>query len=170
MGYRQPDNRRHLVDVADQSVITIDNGTISHISIPCFYGYGEYFPGRRHRVIHDHFGWPSPNHVDQSCQLPSERYDQIIVFHEIDLIGEGYGSIEVALFEPPLGLSMTGTIDGNYVKLSITSICSSAQEKDVDVKFSVYAIGRSDDTYEPSVQLRDVVTKGILHIVAGPIA
>jgi hypothetical protein len=50
-------------------------------------------------------------------------------------------------------------------------MCPSAETDDLDVTFSAYATGVIDNDYgEEDVQLRDVVTKGTLHIVAGPIA
>ena len=90
---------------------------------------------------------------------------------EIDLPAEGYTSVEVSLLDPPDGLEFTGMIEYNNICLTIASMCPSAENKDVEVKFSVYAVGSSDfyGDYREPVELRDVVTKGILHIVAGPI-
>jgi hypothetical protein len=42
-------------------------------------------------------------------------------------------------------------------------MCESAEDEDVDVRFAVYVTGMDDDDQ----QLRDLVTKGVLHIVAG---
>lgn len=171
MGYRLPDNCRHspykcLHDTATQSIINIDNGSISRISIPCFYSYEHHHDKNKH----DHFGWPSPGHRDKSCQLPP-GYDHVLVLKEIDLPAEGYTSIEVSLLDPPDGLEFTGMIEYDSIRLTITSMCPSAENEDIEVKFSVFAVGNSDfyGDYEEPVELRDIVTKGILHIVAGPI-
>lgn len=166
MGYRLPDRRpdwckKQIGDIARQSIISVDNGSISRFSIPSFYGE------HHDRKLHDHLGWPYPGHPDHSCQLPPGCE---FVLNEIDLPGEGYTSIEVAMTDPPDGLVFTGTIDYNVVSLTITAMCESATSDDIDVPFCVYATGTIENDYdEENVQLRDVVTKGILHIVAGPI-
>ena len=169
MGYRLPDDREQFSDVAKQSVINLDNGTISRISIPCFYKYGQSYP-KHDRMMHDHVGWPSPRHVDDSCQLPPMKYDQILVLNEIDLPSEGYTSIEVAMVDEPDGLTVSGVINHNVINLTITIMCQDAIEENIDVPFAVYAIGSTAGrTDVESVDLRDVVTKGVLHIIAGPI-
>lgn len=168
MGYRMPDDRehrphRHIDDMAGQSVISVDNGSISRITIPCFYVHD--IPHSRKR--HDHRGWPTPDRTDHSCQLPP-RHERIIEMTEIDLPGEGYDSIEAGLADAPDGLSITGTIEHNIVMLSVVAMCEAATKEDLDVPFSVYATGEVG-TPDGKVQLRDVVTKGILHVCAGPI-
>lgn len=176
MGYRLPDKRefdphlRHIPDVATHSLISVDNGTISKISIPCFYGCGEYHD----KMIHDHFGWPHPGHPDRSCQLPP-CYSRVLELNEIDLPGEGYEYIDVAMLNAPSGLTFTGSIDYNIVTLTIVAMCNGAKENDIEVPFSVFAVkprpdtelylqSDDDDDYDTR---RDVVTKGTLRIVAG---
>lgn len=167
MGYRLPDDRcpdrrKHIDDTARQSVIRVDNGTINHISIPSFY------QEHHDRKLHDHLGWPSPGHPDRSCQLPPGSE---FVLNEIDLEGEGYDAIEVSMVDPPEGLEFIGSIEYNVITFNITAMCPSAETDDLDVTFSAYATGTIDNDYdEDDVPLRDVVTKGTLHIVAGPIA
>ena len=167
MGYRLPDeryadHRKYINDTARQTVISIDNGTINRIAIPAF------FHKHHDRNLHDHLGWPYPRHPDDSCQLPPRCE---FVLNEIDLVGDGYNAIEVSMINPPDGLLFTGNIDYNVITLNITAMCADAITNDLDVTFSVYATGVIDNDYdEEDVQLRDVVTKGTLHIVAGPIA
>lgn len=197
MGYRLPDERGHLDDVASRCVINVDNGVLSRFAIPCYYHKGRPWSPRMHRMVHDHFGWPSPDNADKSCQLPSTRCRWLPVVEGIDLEGEGYSSILVSMTDPPDGLSFGGAIDGNVVKLTITSLCEDAVEKDLDIPFCVYALSEnapivSDETEQESSEtssdtsendpnasydnehirtttLRDIVIKGTLHIVAGPI-
>lgn len=167
MGYRLPDERYHdhrgrINDTARQTVISVDNGTINRISIPSFYQECH------DRKLHDHLGWPSPGHPDNSCQLLAGNE---FVLSEIDLEGEGYDAIEVSMIDPPEGLEFTGSIEYNMITFNITAMCPSAETNDLDVIFSAYATGTIYNDYgEEDVQLRDVVTKGTLHIVAGPIA
>lgn len=166
MGYRLPDersvdHRERINDTARQTVISVDNGTINLISIPSFYHE------HHDRKLHDHLGWPYPGHPDRSCQLPAGCE---FVLNEIDLEGEGYDSVEVSMIDPPDGLVFTGSINANTICLNITAMCESVESDDVDVTFSVYVTGTIDNDYgEEDVPLRDVVIKGTLHIVAGPI-
>lgn len=170
MGYRLPDRPcdfgRHIDDTARKTKISVDNGTVSHLAIPVFYHE------RRHhdRRLHDHIGWPSPGHPDRSCQLPPWEED-VVTLDEIDLQGEGYDSVEFCTAEDVEGLSVVGAIHGNAVSLSISAMCPAASESDLSVEFSAYIAGEIDNDYEePDVQLRDVIAKGVLHIVAGPIS
>ena len=79
MSYRLPEYRNHFNTMVGQSVISVDNGSISRISIPCFYDHPEDIcDTRHHRTMHDHIGWPSPDSKDDSCQLPPTPYDKII--------------------------------------------------------------------------------------------
>lgn len=179
MAYRLPDKRRHfIVDKASESVIVVDNGTISRVSIPCTYGPPHCHPPKHDRKMHDHTGWPSPDNPDDSCQIPDEHrhcrcFDQVLVINEIDLAEEGYESVEISMLDQPDGLTVTGEIDYNVVRITIVSMCEAANEENVDVPFSIYVIGSKtveDGETTKTLQLRDVVTKGILRIVAGPIS
>ena len=81
-----------------------------------------------------------------------------------------YDDIEVALADTVTGLAFTGTIENNIIKLTIAAFCPSAEDDDVKVRFAVYAVG--DGLTEGSsntVAVSDVVTKGTLRIVAGPL-
>ena len=168
MGYRLPDNppdmRPRLHDAATQSVITIDNGTISRIMISCHYAHEEHHD----RMMHDHVGWPSPGHPDESCQLPP-GHDHVLVLDEIDLPGEGYNEIEIAFLNPPDGLEAFGGLGNGLVWLEFDAFCPSLMDADADVRFAAYALGEAEDYHgDESIGLRDVITKGTLHIVGGP--
>lgn len=156
MGYRlppTPDQRVQIIETVTQSVIHVDNGVITNIAIPCFYDDGEVLTYLDKMVI-DHDGWPNPGHPDASYQPCNHDEDT-----EINLEDEGYDSVVVQFIDPPEGLSGTGTIDGNIVRVSIETSCHAADEADMDVPFSIYLIGDS---------MKSAVTKGTLHIVAGP--
>ena len=157
MGYRlqEPtDDRLHMIDTARQSVIHVDNGTISRVAIPCHYGSLAPLTPLEVMVI-DHVGWPSPDHPDDSCQ-PSWQ----LMNSGIDLESEGYDSVEVAFTDAPTGLTATGEIDLDIVRLTISALCESAISEDEEVEFAVFLEGDN---------MRDVVTKGTIHIVAGPL-
>lgn len=167
MGYclsdeQNMDHIKRIDDTARQTVISIDNGTINRISIPMF------FHEHHDKDLHDHLGWPYPGHPDDSCQLPPGCE---FVLNEIDLPGNGYDAVEISMIDPPEGLSFTGSIDYNVVSFNIIAMCQDAIANDIDITFAAYATGMINNDYdEEDVQLRDVVTKGTLHIVAGPIA
>ena len=173
MGYRLPEERPHqMCATANESMIVVDNGSITRISIPCYYRYIEdSYDDRWHREQHDHFGWPSPDSPDDSCQIVSTReYAQTLVINEIDLSGEGYTGVEVCMTEPPEGLSIQSVIDGNVIRLTIYASCPDAETEDIKARFSIYAVGScSEYGNEDEALLRDVVTKGMLRIKAGSI-
>lgn len=173
MGYRHHEHphghdHHHHEGLARHSIIPVDNGTISRISIPCF-SRGDRTPWHD-RPRHDHEGWPEPDSTDDSCQLPPRCYDQVLVLEEIDLVDVGYDSVEVSLLDPPDGLTATGSIDGGTVQLVIVAMCQDAEREDLDVPFAVYVLGTVTDDEDTERHLRDVVTKGIVHIERGPIS
>lgn len=166
MSYRIPEQRKHVYDISSRSLVCVENGSISRLTINCFYSI-KVLSSRLHRAIHDHLGWPSPSRPDRSCQLPPEN-DANVISREIDLPGEGYDSIEVSFVDPPEGLSMSGTIEYNVISVTIEAMCESATTEDIEVEFAIYATGTSYPDGDP-IELRDVVTKGTLRILAGPI-
>lgn len=152
MSYRLPeewDPRTVINDTAIQSVIRVDNGTISRITIPCVYDYA-HMASRLLLMTQDHLGWPSPDSADRSMQ----PYDGI------DLTDEGYDSVIITFLDPPDGLSAEGEIDIDLIRVTFDVSCASAEDEDVDVTFAINVVGDG---------LNDLVTKGTLHIVAGPI-
>ena len=144
-----------MFDVARQSYITVDNGTISRINIPCFYG--RRFT-RHDKMIFDHMGWPAVDRPDHS------DYAQILAINDIDLENEGYTSVDVVLSSTaPYGLTITGDLDYNHVVLTISAMCSDAITYDTETKFAVYVTGSNSEVGS----LRDLVTKGTIRIIAG---
>lgn len=172
MGYRLPEHQhhhharpRHMADVATPTIVCVDNGAIARMEIPC--SYVEWHD--HDRMLHDHIGWPEPRHIDRSCQLPAGM-EKVEIVNEINLPDEGYTDVDVALpDDAPDGLSVQGIVDYDKVWLTFTVNCDDAVEQDIDVPFTVFACGYGMD-FEGNVNmpLRDVVLKGILHIVAGP--
>ena len=147
---------------------------------------------------HDHLGWPEPRRTDHSCQaahrhhlhehhpeIPYDRHHHgwhaphrllnMSKVFPIHLRKEGYKTISVALENAPSGLTVTGEIenrqdeDGNWIddwiiRLSVTPKCRTVIDEDVDVKYTVFANGNFDGR-----DVTHMVTKGIIHIIAGPI-
>lgn len=84
-----------------------------------------------------------------------------------------YDDIVVALEDTVTGLTFTGLIENDIIKLTISAFCTAAEDDDVKVRFAVYAVGDgltegTSDSTTPAVS--DVVTKGTLKIVAGPLS
>lgn len=161
MSYRLPDSlpaarepEVGLFNVARPSRIVVDNGTITRINIPCFYGRRMT---RMDMMLWDHHGWPSPDRPDGS------DYARFLNLSDIDLESEGYTSVTVVLGYDVTGLFAQASIDYDMIVLSITAICPSANSSDVEVPFSIYALGANDE----AGQLRDLVTKGTICIRAG---
>ena len=161
MSYRLPDDIPEqsepdaiMLDVARHSHITVDNGTVSRISIPCFYA--RRFT-RRDKMIWDHMTWPSPGRPDRS------DYAQVFAINVVDLESEGYTDAIVVLGSNIEGLSMTAELDYNFIQLNIVAMCQGARTRDMDVEFSIYVTGSNSEVG----QLRDLVTKGTLHIISG---
>jgi hypothetical protein len=157
MGYRlppRPEVRHHYDATAEKSTISVDNGTIAHLAIPCFYWHGQVLT-RDYVMRVDHAGWPSPDSVDMSWQLWDVPDDGI------HLEDEGYTQVEVVLAsDAPAGLSATGSIDVNVVRVAITAECQDALTEDVETAFSIHVTGEGLD---------DIITKGTLRVVAGPL-
>lgn len=75
MSYREEQHRhckpnRTMEVTTTPSGVFVDNGVTAHLAIPCFYK--EIFPPietwSHDRRVHDHHGWPTPDHPDHSCQ------------------------------------------------------------------------------------------------------
>lgn len=161
MGYRTPDREYDVVinDTARKSLIAVDNGTISHIWVPCYTAETPPMNPQPARMEVD--GFPGPPYPP--CIEPFEPQD-------LDLTERNYDTISVGIKNPPAGLVFTGSIEANVIKLTIVAMCPLAELRDVDVKFSVYAEGSANVIGDDEVfTVRDVVTKGTLRIVGGPI-
>lgn len=157
MGYRlppHPDDRVHYDAMATESTISVDNGTITRVAIPCFYSHGHII-ARHYMMCVDHAGWPSPDHPDTSWQTYGIPDDSI------HLEDEGYTDVEMIFAsDVPDGIVVTGSLDDNIIRLVIEVECQDALTEDVDASFSLHIVGE---------QLNNTVTKGILHIAAGPL-
>lgn len=199
MGYRKPDPkpkpiRRVLQDTTTRNKTFIQNGAHAHLAIPCWYL--EVKPPKHlhlhDRDFHDHIGWPDPRHHDHSCQDAyhvrhahwqyhdphdfnphhrgwhhPHRYLDLSKCHPIHLLKEGYENVTIAFDDPPEGLTASGYIDEKQdwvVRFDLYPMCDDAIKKDIDVPYTVFVDGSFGTR-----QVRDVVAKGILRIIHGPI-
>lgn len=190
--------RRTFENVSTLSTIFIENGTIEHIAIPCWYV--EVRPPRKahchSRQHHDHVGWPSPRHPDHICQAwdlahsccSFDRHkhhcdhcrhyldmDSMIPIH---LLKEGYKKIDVSLKDQISGLSASGVIDDSrdilgkdYKNDWIVRLTFEAKCKDAisEPKETVFAVFASG-TLKGGRNVKDMVAKGKIRIMPGPYA
>lgn len=192
MAYRKIDKpkrtHRVLQDITTKNVTPVQNGVTANLAIPCWYMEIRH-PQHTYihdREWHDHIGWPDPVRPDASSQaaymLKSApySYDQSIegwehpgryinmsLMHPIHLLKEGYTKVDVVFDDPPEGLTSSGYIDENedwVVRFLIHPMCEDAIKEDVNVSYSVFVSGEINGK-----QCRDIVARGTLRIVAGPI-
>lgn len=161
MGYRYPDREYAVIinDTARKSLVSVDNGTISHIWVPCYTAEIPATP-------------PAPARMEVSGMWPPPPPPNIGPFEpvDMDLTERNYDSIDVGLLDPPSGLVFTGSIEYNVIKLTIVAMCPEAEAVDLDVPYCVYAVGTANEYGDDNAfDIRDVVTKGTLRIKAGPI-
>lgn len=69
--HRKPRAQRSAVDITTPVKLYVNNGATASFAFPCWYQeIKPPVPARLHdRHLHDHQGWPSPNHHDHICQL-----------------------------------------------------------------------------------------------------
>lgn len=192
MAYRKLEKekpiKRVLQDITTQNKTLVQNGATAYLAVPCWYMEVRH-PQHTHlhdRDWHDHIGWPDPRNPDCSCQnsyavygtpylynYTKEGWNHIRPYldlsncYPIHLKEEGYTDVEVAFANPPEGLTASGSIrdtDDWVVRFLLHPMCPSAIEEDVDVSYTVFVTGQING--KPR---RDVVAKGTLRILAGPI-
>lgn len=78
MGYRLQEHRppmpnRTVANVTTPIRLFMHNGTSASFAFPCWYQeILPPIPARIHdQSMHDHHGWPDPDHPDHICQVPS---------------------------------------------------------------------------------------------------
>ncbi len=193
---RKKTNHRVLQDFATKNVTMVQNGATAYLAIPCWYMEVRH-PQHTHlhdREWHDHIGWPDPKRPDHSCQNAYAlrhgtpyvydeeeagwhhigRYLDMSSMFPIHLREEGYSDIDVAFANPPEGLDGHGYIDPDddwVARFVIHPMCPEAAGRDIDVEYAVFALGQTG-AYErslPAYDRRDVIARGTLRILAGPI-
>lgn len=194
MAYRKIERerpiRRVLQDMTTRNRTMVQNGATAYLAVPCWY-HEVRRPQHTHlhdREWHDHIGWPDPRNPDRSCQgayllnkgmvpyrylddregwVHPGRYLNMSDMAPIHLLAEGYDEVEVAFDDPPAGLSGSGRLDPEsdwVVRFLIHPMCEAAVKEDVEVPYAVFVKGNVDGRPR-----RDVVARGTLRILAGPI-
>ena len=164
----------------------VQNGTVLHMAVPCWYKVIEPpVPAHPHcRPWHDHVGWPSPRHPDHVCQRwdfahsccsfdeKKRECDHCHMYLDmsrllpIRLRREGYTGAEVALDNPPSGLSASASIDADkdwIVRIDVSAKSEEAVKERVEIPFTVFATGTVLGR-----EACDVVSRGTLIVLPGP--
>lgn len=185
---KPPKPVRTLQDTATKSKIFVQNGTVFHMAIPCWYKIIDPpVPAHPHcRTWHDHVGWPSPNHPDHSCQAwdfahsccshdahrhcsdTCKDYIDMGKLSPVHLLREGYQDVIVSLDEAPDGFQAEGYIDTDkdwIVRIIIGAMVPEALKEKIEVPYTVFVEGFLDD-----MKHRDVVSRGTIVIIPGPYA
>lgn len=193
MGYRIGEHRHHaprrtLQDTATASRIYVQNGSRFRMAIPCWYCVVDP-PVEAHchsRAWHDHVGRPSPRHPDHVCQSwdfahsccsfdrhkhecdHCHRYLDMDRMVPIHLGREGYTRIVVAMDDAPEGLEAEGRIDSDrdwVVRIDLDAKVPTAVREQVEIPYTVFAEGTV-----MGQQVRDVVSRGSVVVLPGPIS
>lgn len=150
-----------------QRVFDVRNGATLKVSLACFY-YHEH-----DNDLHDHIGWPSPDHPDAICQEhviePAPWIPNHIRIEEgnlvpIYLIEEGYTGASVKIEDETIAAASTSTVfidqeQENIVKMNITVNLPTFTDKPKETGFTVFAT--KDDG------IRDAVCHGIMKVLPG---
>lgn len=165
MGYRigEPKPRpprRDVQDVATPMKIYVHNYCTARIAIPCWYDeVVAPTPACLHdRMMHDHLGWPSPNHPDRVCQdwdfVAPPRPGRLTFAYNmgrvspIHLTEEGYTTVEVRCGTSDSGdVVVSGFIDPDddwVVRVNLQPKFARTEEP-VELDFSAYVVNESEN-------------------------
>ena len=202
MGYRKLEPKPRLKNRNMQDMVTpgrnfVHNGATAYFAIPCFYQEIRH-PVRvrpHNRLVHDHLGWPNPQHRDRSCQAwdfanctcrlgiecytgcgsmscgrerTCRKYIDMSRLFPIHLTREGYGNPVVEMTDPPAGLVASAWIDDVddwVVRVLFDAQVESAVAEPVTVPF-VVKVTRTD--LHNKVH-RDIVSLGKLTVLPAPL-
>lgn len=175
---------RTVVDTATPMTWYIKNGATANFAFPCFYQeiHHPKHVSLHSRRLHDHYGWPSPNHADHICQ-PGELVMEMLHSDDtcnpcdirslidmsklipIHLIEEGYTSAVVSFADTIPGLNVSKVwidVDDDWIVRAIISAeVPDAVKKKIRTGFQVQ-VRRTD---ENDIEIRDIVCDGVLVIL-----
>ena len=153
MSYRignppKPHGNRTVIDTTTPARFYITNGSTAMFAIPCYY-QEIHKPVRAHihnRHLHDHQGWPSPDHPDHICQLwaPDIKACKLGFHHECSRTCKHYVDMDNLI---PILL-----IDEGYTEISITLLTDKGERLNDDRVFA-YGFIDEDDQWVIRVQV-----------------
>ena len=168
MSYRIKEHHHHhghrtMTDIATPMIVSVQNGSYSHLAIPCWYQEVKKPVRAKHhnRYWHHHVGWPSPNHPDHICQISYEGncfghkcprgHDHChkTCAHYIDMTNiipirlrnkerENYTAARVVFDEKPAGLTASAEIDQVDDWVTFNARCQKAIKEIVRCHFTVF--------------------------------
>lgn len=168
MGYRFSDNPPKPEDHLRR--FPVRNGAVMRLAFACYYMKGH------NPDLHDHLGWPNPDYPDTICQERSNMRlfgmkHKTIELEEIDLIEEGYDSVQVTFEDDEMAqhLSIETWIDEddpNIVRLLVFAGFPSFSDKPIDVRFTLF-VSKSNEEIPSREMARDAVCHGVFTILPG---
>ena len=184
--HRKPKPQRSAVDIATPIDLFVHNGGTANFAFPCWYQEIKHpLPAHLHdRKLHDHHGWPRPDHPDHICQLwipeagqcvhgfrechPHCRhyidYSKVIPIHLLSEY-EGYESAFVAWTGEHEGIVATAYIDPDedwVVRVNIDCKDPNALDEPKKYRFTVFV---GSDMVDDSYTRRDIVALAELTVL-----
>jgi hypothetical protein len=162
MGYRYCDKPNKPEDNLKR--FTVRNGAIMRMAFGCYYMLGH------NPDLHDHIGWPNPDHPDAICQERSNMRlfhlkHKDIELQEIHLTEEGYDEVAVSFEdeEKSANLEVRAWIDeeeDNIIRMMVGANFPTFSDKPVDLRFTVF-VKKSDGS------AIDAVCHGFITVLPG---
>lgn len=140
MGYRFYDNPPKPEDHLHR--FPVRNGAVMRLAFACYYLHGH------NPKLHDHIGWPNPDHPDAICQEISNMKlyrmrHKDIELQEIHLLKEGYNEVAVSFEDEEQAQNLTVNAwidedDDNIIRMIVGSKFPTFSDKPVDLRFTVF--------------------------------
>lgn len=164
MGYRFSDKPPKPEDHLRR--FDVRNGAIMRMAFMCYYAHVGHDPR-----LHDHMGWPGPQHPDDICQmLPGYMHPWInknkmpVSFEPIDLIEEGYTNAIVSLEDDSYGDDLTAEASigtDNVIRMKVNANLPTFSDEPIEVRFTLFI------TKEDPDEATDAVCHGIIVVLPG---
>lgn len=134
----------------------VRNGAVMRVAFGCFYALDGHDPR-----VHDHYGWPAPEHPDNICQIspigdrwyPFPNARRPMNLEPIHLIEEGYSDVRVSIDDDEIAeyLKINAWIDeaDDYiVRMSVKANFPTFYDKPVETRFTVFAANWQNSTID----------------------
>lgn len=169
--------------------IDVRNGGTTIVAFPCFYLEMEKPVDWHDHHVHDHIGWPSPNHPDHICQkLPDYTkppyFNGVYGYVDMDkvtpihLIEEGYtqailrmDSMDTAEKVSSSSVNHRAYISEDedwVVKIEFNPMLAEFKDKPIDFLFSLFVYSpESMDGSSTTIGTYDEVVRAMLTVLPG---
>lgn len=163
MGYRFCDNPPKPEDYLPR--FAVRNGAVLTAAFGCYYLKGH------NPKLHDHIGWPNPEHPDMICQELSNMklYGlkcKTAELEKIDLKKEGYNQVGLAFDDDTLDLESLhpecwiADDDINIIKIKLYAHFPIFEDYPKDLKFTLFVAKDNELAI-------DAVCRGVITVLPG---